>query len=132
MFEQAELRDIPMGPNGPPNAKETAQIASEIALLENRAFLVIWPGHFGQNRPLPRGVCKVCYFSWAFFCEGCHRELPRNIYYGIILALLTYLPRTKITYTAIVGREDIPGFAWLSAKNNSSNTEKRRKKKFSR
>ena len=24
MFEQAELRGIPMGPNGPPNAKETA------------------------------------------------------------------------------------------------------------
>ena len=31
-----------VGPNGPPNAKGTASIASEIALLENRAFLVIW------------------------------------------------------------------------------------------
>ena len=31
MFEQAELRGTQMGPNGPPNAKETAQIAPEIA-----------------------------------------------------------------------------------------------------
>ena len=38
MFEQAELRGTQMGPNGPPNAKETAQIAPEIAILENRAF----------------------------------------------------------------------------------------------
>ena len=39
MFEQAEGRGTQMGPNGPPNAKETAaQIAPEIAILENRAF----------------------------------------------------------------------------------------------
>ena len=38
MFEQAELRGTQMGPNGPPNAKETAQIAPEIAILQNRAF----------------------------------------------------------------------------------------------
>ena len=55
MFEQAELRGILMGPNGPPTAKATAQIASEIALLENRAFWVIWViwgkmGHFGSLR----------------------------------------------------------------------------------
>ena len=41
MLEQAELRGIPMGPNGPPNAKGPAEIAPEIAILENRAFLVI-------------------------------------------------------------------------------------------
>ena len=39
MFEQAELQGTQkMGPNGPPNAKGTAQIAPEIAILENRAF----------------------------------------------------------------------------------------------
>ena len=60
MFEQAELRGIPMGPNGPPNAKGTALIASETALLGNRAFLVIWViwgkiGHFGHfGHPFPR------------------------------------------------------------------------------
>ena len=51
MFEQAELRGTQMGPNGPPNAKETAQIAPEIAILENWAFgdvtetaiLPFWP-----------------------------------------------------------------------------------------
>ena len=37
MFEQAE-RGTQMGPNGPPNAKATAQIAPEIAILENRVF----------------------------------------------------------------------------------------------
>ena len=41
MFEQAELRGIPMGPHGPPNAKGTAYIAPEIAILENQAILVI-------------------------------------------------------------------------------------------
>ena len=38
MFEQAELRGTQVGPNGPPNAKETVQIAPEIAILENRDF----------------------------------------------------------------------------------------------
>ena len=38
MFDQAELRGTQMGPSGPPNEKETAQIAPEIAILENRAF----------------------------------------------------------------------------------------------
>ena len=41
MFEQAELRGIPMGPNGPPNAKGTALIAPEVAILEDQAFWVI-------------------------------------------------------------------------------------------
>ena len=41
MFEQAELRGIPIGPYGPPNAKGTAQIAPEIDILENQAILVI-------------------------------------------------------------------------------------------
>ena len=41
MFEQAEPRGIPMGPHGPPNAKGTAQIAPEIAILENQAIWVI-------------------------------------------------------------------------------------------
>ena len=38
MFEQAELRGTPMGPNDPPDAKGTPQIASKIALLENCFF----------------------------------------------------------------------------------------------
>ena len=50
MFEQVELRGIPMGPNGPPNAKETAQIAPEIAILENQAILVIFV-ILGKNMP---------------------------------------------------------------------------------
>ena len=57
MFEQAELRGIPMGPSGPPNAKGTAQIASEIALLENRAFWVIFCHFFlakQAGHPFPR------------------------------------------------------------------------------
>ena len=41
MFEQAELRGTPMFPHGPPNAKGTAEIAPEIAILENQAILVI-------------------------------------------------------------------------------------------
>ena len=60
MFEQAELRRIPMGPCGPPNAKGAAQIAPEIAILENQAIWVILIilgktchfGHFGH--PFPR------------------------------------------------------------------------------
>ena len=38
MFEQAKLQGTQMGPNGPPNAKGTAEIAPEIAIIENRAF----------------------------------------------------------------------------------------------
>ena len=41
MFEQAKLRGNPMGPNSPPTAKGTAQIAPKVAILENQAFLVI-------------------------------------------------------------------------------------------
>ena len=59
MFEQAELRGTPMGPNGPPNAKATAKFAPEIAILGILAFLVILVvlgktsnfGHFGQPFP---------------------------------------------------------------------------------
>ena len=59
MFEQAELRGTPMGPNGPPNAKATDKIAPEIAILGILAFLVILVifgktssfGHFGQPFP---------------------------------------------------------------------------------
>jgi hypothetical protein len=39
MLKIAELWGIPMGPNGLPNAKETAEIAPELAILENRAFV---------------------------------------------------------------------------------------------
>ena len=60
MFEQAELRGIPMGPHGPPNAKRAVQIAPEIAILENQAIWVIliifgkagYFCHFGH--PFPR------------------------------------------------------------------------------
>ena len=56
MFEQAELRGIPMGPTGSPNAKGTAQIAPKIAILENQANWVVLIilgktghlGHFGH------------------------------------------------------------------------------------
>ena len=41
MFEQAELQGTQMGPNGPPNAKGTAQIAPEIANYRK-------PGVFGR------------------------------------------------------------------------------------
>ena len=51
IFEQAELRDIPMGPHGPPNAKGTAQIAPEIAISENQAIWVILIIIFGENMP---------------------------------------------------------------------------------
>jgi len=60
MFEQAELQGTQMGPNGPPSAKGTAQIAPEIAILENQAVLVIFDhfgktGHFGHfGHPFPR------------------------------------------------------------------------------
>ena len=39
MLKKSKLWGIPMGPNGLPNAKETAQIAPELAILENRAFI---------------------------------------------------------------------------------------------
>ena len=45
MFEQAELRGTPMGPNGPPNARATVKIAPEIVMLGILAFLAkqaIW------------------------------------------------------------------------------------------
>ena len=61
MFEKAELRGTPMGPNGPPTyAKPTAEFAPEIEIQGIlAAFLVILVilgktshfGHFGQ--PLP-------------------------------------------------------------------------------
>ena len=41
MFEQSELHGTQMGPNGPPNAKGTAEIAPEIADIENKAFWVV-------------------------------------------------------------------------------------------
>ena len=42
MVEQAELRGTPIiSPHGPPNAKGAASIAPQIAILCNRAFLVI-------------------------------------------------------------------------------------------
>ena len=46
MFEQVELQDTQMGPNGPPNAKGTAQIAPQIANSSRKPGL--W-GHFSQN-----------------------------------------------------------------------------------
>ena len=61
MFEQrTELQGTPMGPKSPPNAKGTANIAPEIAVLGNPAFLVIFfviwgkTGHFGHfGQPFP-------------------------------------------------------------------------------
>ena len=61
MFEQTELWGIPMGPHGPPNAKGTAKIAREIAILVTRPFWSFGPiwakqaisdfGHFGSPFP---------------------------------------------------------------------------------
>ena len=72
MFEQAELRGTQMGPDGPPNAKETAQIAPEIAILENRAFRRCHRnghfGHFGQSFPRQDGRPP----------EKCHLEFGLN------------------------------------------------------
>ena len=41
MFEQAELRGTPMGPNGPPNAKARPKIAPKLEIIGTLAFLVI-------------------------------------------------------------------------------------------
>ena len=48
MFEQAELQGTQMGPNGPPNAKGTAQIAPEIANYRKPGVFGHF-GRFGQN-----------------------------------------------------------------------------------
>ena len=48
MFEQAELQGTQMGPNGPPNAKGTAQIAPEIANYRKPGVFGHF-GSFGQN-----------------------------------------------------------------------------------
>ena len=50
MFEKAELRGTPMGPNGPPNAKATAKIAPETEILGTLAFLVNLVIFFWQNK----------------------------------------------------------------------------------
>ena len=62
MFEQAELRSTQMGPNGPPNATGTAQIAPEIDIPENRPFgdvtetaiLAILASHFRDRVDTPK------------------------------------------------------------------------------
>ena len=62
MFEQAELQGTQMGPNGPPNATGTAQIAPEIDIPENRAFgdvtetaiLAIFASHFRTRVDAPK------------------------------------------------------------------------------
>ena len=48
MFEQAELRGIPMAPHGPPNAKGTAQIAPDVAILEIQVLCSFYD-HFGKT-----------------------------------------------------------------------------------
>ena len=56
MFEQAELQGTQMGPNGPPNAKGTAQIAPEIANYRKPGVF----GHFGCFGHTPaRGRAKL-------------------------------------------------------------------------
>ena len=66
MFEQAELLDTQMGPNGPPTAKGTAYIAPEIAnsikqafwvilaILAKTAILVIFASHFRARADTPK------------------------------------------------------------------------------
>ena len=62
MFEQAKLQGTQMGPNGPPNATGTAQIAPEIDIPENRAFgdvtetaiLAILASHFRTRVDAPK------------------------------------------------------------------------------
>ena len=65
MFDHAELQGTQMGPNGPPNAKETASIAPEIAnyrkpglwvilaILAKTAILVILASHFRARVDTP-------------------------------------------------------------------------------
>ena len=44
MFEQGELQDTQMAPKGPPHAKGTAEIATEIVNSRTPGLL----GHFGH------------------------------------------------------------------------------------
>ena len=63
MFEQAELQGTQMGPNGPPNAKGTAQIAPEIANKENERSAGCRRSHLGKDAYLNVDVvCFVCKF----------------------------------------------------------------------
>ena len=66
MFEQAELQGTQMGPNGPPNAKGTAQIAPEIANYRKPGVFGHF-GRFGQNG-------HFCHFGQPFPRQGGHAE----------------------------------------------------------
>ena len=66
MFEQAELQGTQMGPNGPPNAKGTAQIAPEIANSRKPGVFGHF-GRFGQNG-------HFCHFGQPFPRQGGHAE----------------------------------------------------------
>ena len=66
MFEQAELQGTQMGPNGPPNAKGTAQIAPEIA-NDRKPGVFGHFGRFGQNG-------HFCHFGQPFPRQGGHAE----------------------------------------------------------
>ena len=54
MFEQAELRGTPMGPNGPPNAKATAKNRPGNNNYRDPGLLLGHFGDFWQNRQCGR------------------------------------------------------------------------------
>ena len=66
MYEQAKLQGTQMGPNGPPNAKGTAQIAPEIANYRKPGVFGHF-GRFGQNG-------HFCHFGQPFPIQGGHAE----------------------------------------------------------
>ena len=92
MFEQAELQGTQMGPNGPPNAKGTTQIAPEIAIYRNQAFLVILAvlaktaifvilaSHFRDRVDTPKKVPLVVLFRSTSpgYVRFWPRPLPRE------------------------------------------------------
>ena len=71
MFEQAELQGTQMGPNGPPNAKGTAQIAPEIAIYRKPGVFGHF-GRFGQNG-------HFCHFGQPFPIQGGHAEKKSHL-----------------------------------------------------
>ena len=115
MFEQAELRGTPMGPNGSPNAKATANAAPGIAVLGILAFLVILVIFFGKTRNLvilashfraggpPATTTKACWrclderrrAMCGFGGVYIHRKSGRNLLAGLSLPHENARCRTK-------------------------------------
>ena len=91
MFEQAELQGTQMGPNGPPNAKGTAQIAPEIANYRKPGVFGHF-GRFGQNG-------HFCHFGQPFPSQGGHAE---KVPLGVLLR------STRPSYVCFLTKLDPP------------------------